>query len=41
MQISFLKSQQISDGFSNLYINNWENGGKIGMDSLHLVFRHF
>ncbi len=41
MQTSAQKSQKTSGGLGNLYVDDWqENGGRMGMDTLHLVFRH-
>ncbi len=38
---TILKSQEISDAFGNLYVNNWkENRRRIGIDTLNLLSRH-
>ena len=41
MQIKTLKSQKTSDGFGNLYVGDWEKGGKIRAGTLHLVSHYF
>ena len=40
MQISALKSQKTNSGLGNLYINDWENRGKIGANILYLISRY-
>ena len=42
MLINILKSEKTIGGFGNLYVNNKkENRGRIRIDCLHLVSRHF
>ena len=38
MQTNALKSRKTSNGLGNFYVNDWENGGKIGMGTLYVVF---
>ncbi len=41
MPTSILKSQKTSNVLGNLHVNDWkENGGRIGMVTLHLISRH-
>ncbi len=35
------KSQKTSSGLNDLLVNNRENGGRIGMDTLYSISRHF
>ena len=41
MQISILKSQKTSSSLGNLYVGDWEKGGKIRASALHLISRYF
>ncbi len=41
MQTSVSKNQKTSGGFGDFHINDWENRGRIGMDTLHSVFYYF
>lgn len=42
MPTSALKNQKTSDGLDDLYVDDWnENGGRIGMGILYLVFHYF
>ncbi len=34
------KNIKTGGGLDNFYVNDWKNGGKIGMETLHLVSRH-